>query len=69
MHYPTAPNATASRSEDPCLVLQHLHLCRAVSSLSLLATAKEGVALPDLVGVVVSPFYPQQATAYLLAKR
>ena len=66
---PTGPNATASRGEDPCLVVQHYHLCRATSSLSLPAAPKEGVALPNLVDVVVSPFYPQQATAYLLAKR
>ena len=52
-----------------CQVLQHYYLCRAVPMLTLPSALKDGLTFPDLLEVVVSGFFPQQAAAYLLGKK
>ncbi len=59
----------AFKKGKSCQVFQHNYLCQAVPSLSLPPTPKEGQTFPDLLDVVVSGFYPQQAAAHLLGKK
>ena len=55
-----------SLSGDPCLTYQHYSLCQAVSVLS---QHPQNASFEELVDMVLSKFYPQQVTAFILAKR
>jgi hypothetical protein len=57
---------TQSLSLDPCLTCQHHSLCQAVS---VLCQQPRNASFEELVGMVLSQFYPQQVTAFILAKR
>lgn len=55
-----------SASQDPCLTYQQYSLCQAVS---LLCQHPQNASFEELMGMVLSQFYPQQVTAFILAKR